>query len=193
LVEATSLEAYLALLDGRQALYIQKVEPHRAGRYGNYIGKRTNLHCTAVGKVLLAYSRPAFLLGFLQEDVFSRHTEYTLSSSAALRQEVQKIRRLGYALEDEEWSPGVRCLAVPIMQGSSETTSLALGLMGATEQIQHERIPSLARTLKAAASELVQQVALTTRLVQNGEGDQSAAPPSTSVAGTDASLTAKLT
>jgi IclR family transcriptional regulator, KDG regulon repressor len=96
-----------------KGVYIQKVEAPGLVKIDTYIGRRMDLHCTAVGKVILAFGPAEVLERVLAKPVYIRHTRSTITSPTLMHREVLRIRKFGYAVDDEEEEPGVRCVAVP--------------------------------------------------------------------------------
>ena len=151
LVEHTRLTAHLAVLEKDQAIYIQKVDGPGLIKFDTYVGKRTNLHCTAVGKVLLAYAPEPRLQKVLLKRTFARYTNKTIISPVLLRKELARVRQLGYALDDEEEELEVRCLAAPVFNRPGECMA-ALGITGTAGQIRDDHIADLVLALKRAAA-----------------------------------------
>jgi IclR family KDG regulon transcriptional repressor len=147
LAQLVRLTVNLAILEKRQAIYVQKVDGPGLIRFDIYPGKRTNLHCTAVGKVLLAYSSPQLQRAYLSGTTFIRHTKRTISSSPELVRELAKIVRQGWAMDDEEEELDVRCLAVPVY-GQDGSVIASLGISGTVGQIGDETIEILVSQLK---------------------------------------------
>jgi IclR family transcriptional regulator, KDG regulon repressor len=117
LVAKTSLASHLAVFEKNQAIYVQKVDGPGFIRFDTFVGKRTNLHCTGVGKVLLAYSPPLLRDHFLSKAAFARYTPKTITSSTLLRKSLDKVRERGYAFDDEEEELEIRCIAVRVCLG----------------------------------------------------------------------------
>jgi IclR family KDG regulon transcriptional repressor len=141
LVEVTRCTSQLAILAEDQAMYIQKVEGPGLIQFDSYVGKRTNLHCTGVGKVLLAYAPdPEHLLN---RKSFARYTNKTITSPGALRRELVKVRQRGYALDDEEEELEVRCIAAPVFNQSGDFMA-ALAIAGTVGQIRNDMIEEFA-------------------------------------------------
>lgn len=150
LVETTRCTSQLAVLADDQAMYVQKVEGPGLIQFDSYVGKRTNLHCTGVGKVLLAYASEQKQEHILNRRSFARYTTKTITSPAALRKELMKVRQKGYALDDEEEELEVRCVASPVFNQTGECVA-ALAIAGTIGQIRNELIEDLAcQTSKAA-------------------------------------------
>jgi DNA-binding IclR family transcriptional regulator len=150
LAQTTRCTAQLAVLADDQAMYIQKVEGPGLIQFDSYIGKRTNLHCTAVGKVLLAYAPEQKQGHLLNRKSFAHYTAKTITSPGLLRKELAKVRQRGYAIDDEEEELEVRCVAAPVYNQSGEFMA-ALTIAGTIGQIREENIDDLARCVMRAA------------------------------------------
>jgi IclR family KDG regulon transcriptional repressor len=153
LTEVTRCTSQLAILAEDQALYIQKLEGPGLIQFDSYVGKRTNLHCTGVGKVLLAYASEEKQEHLLNRKSFAHYTNQTITSPCALRKELIKVRQRGYALDDEEEELEVRCVAAPVLNQSCEFTA-ALAIAGTVGQIRNENIAKLAGYVIQAASKI---------------------------------------
>jgi DNA-binding IclR family transcriptional regulator len=116
LAERYGETAHYAVLDGGSVVYRSKVDPPRgAVRLTSTIGGRNPAHCTAVGKLLLAYALPddAAVRAWAAGRTLERRTDRTLATATALARELRLIRRRGWATDDQENEPGINCLAVP--------------------------------------------------------------------------------
>jgi IclR family transcriptional regulator, KDG regulon repressor len=109
LVERTGECAHLAILAQNQALYIDQVESPASLRVTTGVGTLAPLHCTALGKSLLAFSNN---VAFPSDLPF--FTPRTITDSETLRIHLEQTRRQGYAIDDEEYELGVRCVAAPV-------------------------------------------------------------------------------
>jgi IclR family KDG regulon transcriptional repressor len=153
LVQITRCTSQLAVMADDQAMYIQKVEGPGIIQFDSYIGKRTNLHCTAVGKVLLAYASEQKQEHILARQSFAHYTSKTITSPNLLRKELAGVRRRGYAVDDEEEELEVRCVAAPVYNQSGEFMA-ALTIAGTLGQIREENIDELARLVMQAAERI---------------------------------------
>jgi DNA-binding IclR family transcriptional regulator len=151
LVEQTRLTAHLAILERNQAVFIQKVDGPGVIKFDTYVGKRADLHCTAVGKVLLAYASEKFAQEILSVDSFPGYTNATITSPADIRRELCLVKKKGYSVDDEEEELGVRCLSAPILNSSGESTA-AISVTGTISQIHRDGLDSLADIVKQAAA-----------------------------------------
>ena len=106
---ATGLVVHLAVLDGPDVVYLEKVGDRMIGALPTRVGARQPAHCTAVGKAILAYSDEDAAV-----DLQARKTKYSIASSSQLAVELAKVRAHGVAFEREESLPGFGCVAAPI-------------------------------------------------------------------------------
>jgi len=134
--------ANLVILDGREALYLDKVESPQSLRIFSRIGRRAPLHCTAVGKVLLAAEPWETVRRLLGRGPFERLTARTVTSAAQLRVEIAKVREQGVALDFEECEEGARCIAVPVRNARGETVA-AVSVSGPALRMSAQRIRDL--------------------------------------------------
>ena len=153
LVSNLRLSAHLGVLDKDQGMFIQKVEAPGLIKFDTYAGKRMDLHCTGLGKVILAYELPEAVQHIFAKPVYTRYTKNTITSPRALSREVQEVRKLSYAFDDEEEEMGVRCVAVPVVDGAGRFLA-ALSVTGTVAQIPSESIGLVVRNLTITASTL---------------------------------------
>ena len=78
------------------------------------VGMIEPLHCSSVGKCILAYRRPDTIRALLEDYTFTKYTDKTIVNKEELLAHLETIRQAGYALDDEEMAPGVLCIAVPV-------------------------------------------------------------------------------
>jgi len=110
----TKETVHLAVLLGNQVVYIDKKESPYLIRMYSEIGKSAPLHCTGIGKVILAFQPPKIQEKLLDSITFHKYTENTIVSMKQLMREVEEIREKGYALDKEEHEKNVGCIGVPI-------------------------------------------------------------------------------
>ncbi len=125
--QATGASAYLAVLDGDKALYLESLDSLSSVQISGRVGGRYDLHCSAPGKVLLAAAGEP-LLRRLTRKGFTRHTRHTICRPAPLRRQLRQIVRRGYALDLEEYVDGALCFAVPVFNWSEQV----VGTIGVT-------------------------------------------------------------
>lgn len=114
LSETTGQTTHLVILDGREGVYIDKVEGAKAAIRYSRIGRRVPLHSSAVGKTLLAFRSPEDMQRLLTGYVYTAFMPNTIQHEGDFLQELTKVRNAGYAVDNEENEPGVRCAAAPV-------------------------------------------------------------------------------
>ncbi|MGC8972309.1 MAG: IclR family transcriptional regulator [bacterium] len=151
LVELTGETAELTVFDRGEILYIDKVESPEPIRLVARIGSRyKTLHCTAIGKVYLAYMGDDFLESYLSNVGLPSFTEKTITNEEVLRRELEEIRSKGYAFDDEEVRLGVRRIASPVF-GSFKGLVAVIGIAGPTFRITLDRKEKFGEIVKEVA------------------------------------------
>lgn len=147
--------ANVGILVGREVAYVDIVESTHAVRLAARPRDRDALHCTALGKALLARmpdEKAAKLVG----ERFEARTERSILTWTSLRDELELVRAQGYALDDEENEIGGRCIAVPI---PLESPSIAISISSVTPRLPMERVASIAARLNEVAATIAQEAA----------------------------------
>lgn len=106
--------SHLAILDGTDAVYIDKVEVTKNIRLYSEIGKRIPVYCSALGKALLLDKSPAQVEAILARCDYKNYTKNTLTTMESVMAEIEEGRRTGWTIDDEEHDRGIRCFAAPI-------------------------------------------------------------------------------
>jgi DNA-binding IclR family transcriptional regulator len=152
LAEDTQETVNLAVLDGLEVVNIDQVAGGHAVLNVNWVGKRTPLHCTSNGKILLAHlpeeQREAVLAAPLD-----RRTPKTIGDPRILRTQLHQARRRGYAYTVEELETGLNAVAAPV-RGTDGEVVAAVSVAGPAYRVTPRRIPELARAVKDAAGEI---------------------------------------
>jgi len=143
LVSATGETAHLAVLYGTAAIYLSQVESPSIVRIFTPLGTPVPLHASAAGKVFLADFQPAMVGDVVGHAGLPPFTLATMTNPASLERDLARVRSRGYALDDEERDPGVRCLAAPV-RATSGLVVAALGVTGPSSRITDDRLPDLA-------------------------------------------------
>jgi DNA-binding IclR family transcriptional regulator len=157
LMEKTNLTCHLAILDGPDAVYIEKVEPEGFIRMDTWVGRRMRVHATSVGKALVAHIARERLEKILDESGMEKRTAKTITSRLRLFKELEKVRGQGYAVDDQENNMGARCIGAPVFnqQGMIEA---AIGLSGTINQVNPHTMPRIVEALKDAARHISMQL-----------------------------------
>lgn len=127
LFSLTQETAHLAVRDGREVLYVDRVYSSKRVPRASRVGGRLPLHATAVGKVLLAYEEPWFQQAYLSQPMTSL-TSRTQSSARQLQRELTTVGKQGYATTNEEVRAGSCSIAVPVMLDDGQVIA-AVGLV----------------------------------------------------------------
>jgi DNA-binding IclR family transcriptional regulator len=153
LVQQSGLTAHIAVLDHCEVVYIEKAEAPSFIKLDTWVGRRMDLHSTSVGKALAAYLPISELDASIKERGLKPRTARTLTTRSELIRELRRVQETGYSVDDEENSPGVRCVAAPIFDAQSRARA-ALGLSGTTLQIDKRSIKTLCHLVVEASSEI---------------------------------------
>jgi DNA-binding IclR family transcriptional regulator len=167
LVKQSGLTAHIAVLDHREAVYIDKVEPSSFIRLDTWVGRRMDLHSTGVGKVLAAFMPPLEFEAWVNERGLSKKTGRTITTRGQLIKELARVREAGCAVDDEENSVGVRCVAAPIFDSQGRARA-ALGLSGTTLQIEGSSIKSVGHLVVDASAEISSQLGYKAEAARGG-------------------------
>lgn len=114
IVDILGETVHLAILNQDQAFYIEKVEGKYTTSIPSQVGRHNPLHCTGVGKVLLAHLEQSEINRIIKQKGLNRLTKNTICDAKSLFAELKKIRSQGYALDNEEFEKGLLCFAAPI-------------------------------------------------------------------------------
>lgn len=155
LVDEVGESCNITALSGGEVLYLDRVETSAPLRFYLHPGSRVPLHCSASGKLFLAQMGSAQRRRLLEHIPLKSFTHKTLVDPEALETEVENVRRQGYAFDDEEFLPGLICIAVlaPNPQGSSNTgLAIQAPVMRMTRDKALACLPALQRAAEAIAA-----------------------------------------
>jgi DNA-binding IclR family transcriptional regulator len=141
LAEVTRETANLAVLDGDEVNNVDQVSGPHLVRVGNWVGRRTPLHCVANGKALLAFL-PLVDLERLTAGPLAAFTSLTLTRIDALRACLAQVRQLGYATALGEIEEGLNAIAAPIWDADGNVVA-AISVSGPAYRVTAERVPEL--------------------------------------------------
>src|SRR4051812_15961177 len=157
LMEKTSLTCHLAILDGPEAVYIEKADPPGFIRMDTWVGRRMRVHATSVGKALVAHIPQDRLQTIVSERPLEKRTPKTITSLPRFLRELEKIRAQGYAVDDEENNLGARCVGAPVFNQHG-VIEASLGLSGTIHQVNSQTMPRILEALKDAARHFSMQL-----------------------------------
>lgn len=160
LVRHTGLTAHMAILAHDQAVLIEQVTPAGVSRVATWLGKSLEVHCSALGKVLIAYLPEEELNRIVRDHGLPRLNENTIFSPRKLLEELARTRRNGYSIDDEEADIGNRCLGAPVFNSEGRVVT-AISVMGTTDQVTPENIGALSSELKRTADAISERFGYT--------------------------------
>ncbi len=150
LLQKTRLIVHMAVLERDQVTLIAQLAP--AGtRLMTTLGQRLEVHSTALGKAIAAYLEEGRLSELMNARAFPAHNERTIVSPRRFSDELAATRQRGYAIDDEEDTVGIRCIAAPV-HSSDKKPPISISLMGTTLEISEANASALAAELMRAAS-----------------------------------------
>lgn len=155
LMQETGATVHLAVMEDGEVILIDRVEPNGNARLATWVGKRMGLHCTSVGKAIIAHLPRGVLEELIQRQGLIRYNENTIATMRKLRTACEQIRQLGYAVDDEEEEIGVRCIGAPVFNDQGDVVA-AISISGA--KAQFEDIPPKAEIVKRTAALLSQHI-----------------------------------
>lgn len=153
LMEATGETANLGIEKEGQVLFLSQVETHANIRAFFPPGTLSPMHASGIGKALLAFWSSDSLDRFLSETEFQRFSDHTITEPDALKDDLALIRRQGFAVDNEEKNPGMRCIAAPVFDLNKEAVA-GISVSGPTSRIGEDEVLHLSRSVIDAAREL---------------------------------------
>lgn len=148
---------HLAMRHGLSAVYVEKLDSPEPLRIYSRIGAAVPLHCTGVGKVMLAYMPPEELAAILPQLEFRRITANSVGSLQELQTHLQKVRRNGYACDLEEYEPHIRCIAAPVWDHSGAVNA-SVSITGPAVRMSLTRLRQLAPLIQDAGNRISREL-----------------------------------
>jgi IclR family KDG regulon transcriptional repressor len=144
---------HLTLLDHDEVLYIECFESTKRLRTYSVIGDRAPLHCTAVGKAILAFLSQDEIERIIQVKGLENFTENTLTHKDLLLKDLEKVVQYGYAVDNMEHEEGVRCVGAPIRNNEGNVLA-SISVSGPSQRITTNKIPEIATIVISTAREI---------------------------------------
>jgi len=126
LQEASQEAVHLTILRGGKVIYVDKVAPPGLVVLSTYIGFAIDAYAHAGGKTLLADLPPEHVRHLYPQEPLKSHGKSTITTLTGLLDELEKVRQNGYAIDDEEFCEGIRCVAAPIRVGGKAVAGLSI-------------------------------------------------------------------
>ncbi len=144
---------HMTVYDRDAAIYIEKIESPTPLRVYSEVGKAAPLHCTGVGKVLMAALPEKELADLLKRYPLKRFTSNTITEVGALKRELKNIRAQGIAVDNEEHELHIRCAAAPIRNHMGKVVA-SISIAGPTTRMTPARMPELIQAVKETAQKI---------------------------------------
>lgn len=155
LYERTHETVHLGVREGTEVVYVAKIGGHRQARSPSRTGGRMPMHCTAIGKVLLAHAEPDLRAAVLGAPL-ARRTPHTVVAPGLLEQQLERTLETGIAYEREESTPGLLCVGTPVLDVDGTTAIAAISVTGPVGRFRPETHET---AIRAAASALASTLA----------------------------------
>ena len=152
----------LAGLFQNELIYLDKIEANRSFQIRTYVGFHVPPHCTALGKAILAHMPETDVRRILMERGLPARTEKTITDPQKLMQELAAIRKQGYALDNEEFEDGLRCLAVPVFDSQGNVVA-SISISAAAVKINDFTLPDYLGKIRKTARDLEDELKLGVR------------------------------
>jgi IclR family pca regulon transcriptional regulator len=158
LAQETDESASMAILDGTEIVYVARAQRKRLMSSNLTVGSRLPIYCTSIGKVILAYRNDAEVNALLDRVEFRPFTPYTITDRYGFARALAKIRRQGYAINDQELELGLRSVAAPVWSRDGQVVagiSLAMPVQrGPMRMLRRQFIPMLLKTAQEISGAL---------------------------------------
>jgi DNA-binding IclR family transcriptional regulator len=140
----------LGVLDGTEVIYLDCLESPQSFRLVANAGTRVVAYRTALGKAMLAYFAAERRKTVAGSFVYEAFTAKTVTTPERFLSELEKVRKRGYAIDDEESVLGVRCLAAPVLSAKQEPLA-GVSISGPTARMSDDKLPEFVAAIRAAA------------------------------------------
>ena len=152
LAKDLSANAHLAVLYGDEVLYLDREEAAPSIVLPSVVGRRVPAYCTALGKVLLAYQPKIAELVLAKKD-YPALTQHTITNAEDLKKELERVRKQGYAIDNEEFYEGNICVAAPI-RNYRGTIVAAISISLSKGRVSQESIAKFVQKMTATAKDI---------------------------------------
>ena len=143
----------MAILQENRAISIEKYDSPQPVGLDARLGGVMPLHCTGVGKTLLAFQSEDVLNQVAQSPGLTRMTSHTITNLSQLHKELERIREQGYAVDHEEAVEGLRCVAGPVFDHNGRVVA-AFSVAGPATRMTSSRIPEVAHLVRETSRQI---------------------------------------
>lgn len=150
MAKQTGETSHLAIFERGEVIVVGKIDGGGPVGVTERVGYPRPAHCTAIGKVLLASLSETELKAFLSTADLRPMTPRTITAQPTLEQELHRVRAQGYAIDDEEFAQGLRCLAAPVRNFTGDVVA-AIGISGPVWRVTLDRVAQLTEFVRATS------------------------------------------
>lgn len=159
-------EAHVAVLDNGRAVYVEKVEGEKSFiKMDIWVGHRLPVHTTAIGKVLVSFLPDVEIIAILEQHGMEQKTRRSITEPEKFLREAARVRKYGFAIDDEENADGVRCIAAPIFDARGSVVA-ALGTSSIIQHIDEPNLPKIVGFLTEAAAKVSREIGYSASISQ---------------------------
>lgn len=144
---------HLGVLQKTQVIYLEKIEPNRRICMTSKTGSTNPAYCTSMGKAMLAHLPEDVLEQAVSKMRFTRYTPKTIGSREELLKSLERVRRRGYAIDDEEIETGVRCVGAPVFDDNHYPIA-AVSISGPSSRIRVQNLPAIAEHVMRCCADI---------------------------------------
>ncbi len=143
----------LGFFKNQEIIHIDKIDSLEVLRMDSALGDKAPAYCTGLGKAILAFLPEHELEHYLEHTEFKQLVPNTITDKDEFRSELERVRLNGYAIDDEEMTIGLSCIAVPIFDHNSYP-AYAISVSGPSMRLNHRTLEEIKKTILNASSEL---------------------------------------
>lgn len=167
LEQVTNEVIHLVVYDRGEVVYIEKLEGTETLRMHSKVGTRAPMHCTSVGKVILAHLPALDVAHIIDKHELKPHTHHTITDKEVLMRQLDDIKAKGYALDLEENEVGITCIAAPIFDHSRKIVA-SVSISGPTMRMTKERLDELKTSIIDVSKQISNRLGYVGRTVHIG-------------------------
>lgn len=147
LVNKTGETVHLTIFDDGDVVYIESAQPENKLSIASVAGRRAHVHCTGVGKAILAFQSTEVIEEIIAKKGLPRFTSNTITDPVRLKEHLAEIRKQGYAVDNIEHEQGVKCVAAPIYNERGEVFA-SMSVTGPSPRFPDKKIEEYALIIK---------------------------------------------
>ncbi|WP_058485731.1 IclR family transcriptional regulator [Defluviitalea phaphyphila] len=157
LMKKTNEVVHLVIRENIDIIYIDKVESENTIRMHSKIGRRSPMYCTAVGKAIMAGLEEEEVQDIWNKSEIKQYTDFTITDFNDMKKELERIRKKGFAIDEQENELDVRCIGAAIFDYTGKPYA-AISISGPVTRMTDEKIEKFSKWLLYYASELSKEL-----------------------------------